>query len=70
MGVVDTVGNFKGESYPCLGCGHPVTLYFNGGECDRRRCCGYEYETFVSRIDLVVRDVDKDRAGHRGGAHE
>lgn len=56
MKPVDTVGSFdfvKGV-YPCIGCARPVKLHFNGGEGDVRFCCGYRYESVVSRMSLHV----------------
>lgn len=38
----------------CRGCGKRIKLWFNGGELDRRSCCGYVYELEHVRIDLVV----------------
>ena len=38
----------------CLRCCEPVPLYFNGGELDRKECCGLIYQTEHVQIDLVV----------------
>lgn len=41
-------------SSTCFGCGRAIHLFFNGGELDGMRCCGYEYRLELVRIDFVV----------------
>ena len=47
-----------GGSYiiTCKVCGKAIELWYNGGELDRRECCGYEYRLYYAnpRIDLAV----------------
>lgn len=42
------------EPVVCRGCGKEVRLYFNGGELDTKRCCGYTYALEHGEIYLVV----------------
>lgn len=38
----------------CLGCGEGIVLRYNGGELDRKVCCGREYVLEAPRIDFVT----------------
>lgn len=42
------------QATPCLQCGKPVVLKFNGGELDRNVCCGLTYSTEAVGYRLVV----------------
>lgn len=66
MREIHRVKDFDAESFPCLECGKPVRLYFNGGELDRETCCGLTYQTEHGPIDLVVYDPE-GRAEQEGG---
>lgn len=47
------------EGFPvrtlCHGCTREIVLRFNGGELDRRECCGFVYTLEHGPIDFVVR---------------
>lgn len=51
---IKRVENWETGEIECLGCGKKIFLWFNGGELDRRDCCGYRYETEHKQIDLVI----------------
>ncbi len=40
----------------CLRCGKEIVLFFNGGELDRRECCGLIYNTEIAKMELVITD--------------
>lgn len=51
---VERVQNFAGGAVRCIGCGHYLYLYYNGGELDSATCCDYVYRTEIERVDLVI----------------
>ena len=47
----------------CEKCGRVMTLWFNGGELDRRVCCGLRYELTYRDAPLwleIAKDKDED----------
>jgi hypothetical protein len=44
------------ERLPCRGCGKIIELWFNGGELDYKKCCGYWYALEHGPIYLIVQD--------------
>lgn len=59
MTEIERVEGFESGTIRCRRCSQPVTLYFNGGELDRRECCGLRYEQVITSIDLVISEIDE-----------
>ena len=57
-GVTEIVPDFDSGTINCRGCGREISLYYNGGELDERRCCGYEYRTEATGFQLVIEKLD------------
>ena len=51
---IQRIEDFEDGDFACLKCGKKLHLYFNGGELDRRECCGMFYQTEYLRVDLVI----------------
>jgi hypothetical protein len=64
---IDRICNWEKGEVTCRGCGKTIHLFFNGGELDARRCCGYVYETEHVQIDLVI---SQETAGSKSTARE
>lgn len=43
----------------CLSCHKKIQLWWNGGELDYAKCCGYTYELQHGPIDFVVTREEK-----------
>ncbi len=46
----------------CLRCGKEVTLFFNGGEGDRKDCCGLTYSMFCEKMVYTVTDETDEQS--------
>lgn len=57
---VQRVEGFDSGTIACLRCGKRIDLFFNGGELDRKACCGLVYRTEHVRIDLVIEEAAAD----------
>lgn len=66
----EIVDGFSEGEVPCKGCGRTIRLFFNGGELDRKQCCGYEYETEATGYRLVIRNTRDADAVARGSANQ
>lgn len=56
MSEIKRIADFESGDIDCILCGKTLRLYFNGGELDRKECCGLVYQTEYARIDLVISD--------------
>ncbi len=43
----------------CQKCGKEITLWFNGGELDDGRCCGYRYALEHRKVVFVTEEINK-----------
>jgi len=50
-----TQGFDTAYEFECLGCGVKLTLWYNGGELDQKRHCGYIYDLESPVTEFVVR---------------
>lgn len=54
----EIVPDFDSGDVQCRGCGRVIHLYFNGGELDTARCCGYLYRTEATGYQLVIEPAE------------
>ncbi len=46
--------HFREGEVRCIKCGKTFWLFFNGGELDSKRCCGYLYRLEHMQVDLAI----------------
>ena len=68
MVEVTRLADFDSGDVTCRGCGREIHLFFNGGELDRKECCGYVYRTEHFRIDLVIERAPNGQPAPNGQA--